>query len=312
MCVDTHALGAGEGILFPFFLNGTKSPGFLIWVLTRILGAQTQIKMWPEPGSGPWLVWEDDSELKKPLIPSVSGGPLRKHSPPGTVSESPLHSFTSFKEQMPICTFYSQPQFRCRSIFSRTFRKVFWRDIILRASFIYDQRNPIPQLRTKSSFLNHVFVKWHSNPNLYPPQRRKRLSFGGLQHIWVHVPRWTAWAKPCPLISLMAVSDKHLPTQQAHSTADHLLWLETEICLAIGGSLHWSQGCLCRPSHQFPHFLSVVLNIYPENQQHFSLLTNLKGQKSTQDSSQNTNISRRAFDITDPGRNYYMLILPHK
>lgn len=41
-----------------------------------------------------------------------------------------------------------------------------------------------------------------------------------------HVPRWRARAKPCPLINLMAVPDKHLPTQQAHFTADHLLWLE--------------------------------------------------------------------------------------
>lgn len=179
MGVDTHALGAGEGILFPFFSNGTKSPGFLIWVLTRIFRAQTQIKMWPEPGSGPWLVWEDDSELKKSLVPSVSGGPLRKHSPPGTASERPLHSFTkSFKEQMPVRTFYSQPQY------SQEHSRRFSEGI----SFYGHHSYIISATPSPNSEQNHHFwitcgVKWHLNPNLYQPQRRKRLSFGGLQHI---------------------------------------------------------------------------------------------------------------------------------
>lgn len=265
--------------------------------------------MWPEPGSGPWLVWEDDSELKKSFFPSVSGGPLRKHSPPGTASEHPLHSFTkSFKEQMPIRTFYSQPQFWCKSIFSRTFQKVFWRDIILRASFIYNQRNPIPQLWTKSSFLNRLWCQVALEPQPLPTTKKKKIViWGTTAHPLMypdeeHGPNPAHWS----ILGLFQINtsqpNRHISRQIICSG-----WRDRDL------PSNWRQSpvvsdCLCRSSHQFPHFLSVVLNIYPENQQHFSLLTSLKRQKSTQDSSQNTNISRRAFDITDPGRNYYMFI----
>ena len=159
------------------------------------------------------------------IVPSVSGGPLRKHSPPGTALECPLHSLTPFKEQMPICTFYSQPQFWCRSIFSRTFQKVFWRDIILRASFIYIWS---VQPHSPYSEQNHHFWITCLSSGTWTPSthhKEEKDCHLGDYSTSTHVPRWRAWAKPCPLINLM-VSDKHLPTQQAHFTADHLLWLE--------------------------------------------------------------------------------------
>lgn len=83
-------------------------------------------------------------------------------------------------------------------------------------------------------------------------------------------------------------------------------------------SIRWQQspvvtGCMCRPLHQFPHFLSVVLNIYQVSQQYFSLSTNSKWQQSTQDRSQDMSISRRVFDITGPGAsNVFGILLPEE
>lgn len=121
-----------------------------------------------------------------------------------------------------------------------------------------------------------------------------------------HVPRWRAWVPVhWPMLWRLQINtsqpNKHISWQTIHSG-----WREWKICPSVTGSLQWSRRCWCRSLHQFPHFLSVVLHVYPENQQHFLLLTSLKGQKITQNSSQNTNISRRVFDITGPERNNYV------
>lgn len=68
MCVETHSFW---GLLLPSFSNVAKSLRFMTLVLTRTFRAHTQIKIWPEVGSGRWLVSESDREFKKSLFPSV-------------------------------------------------------------------------------------------------------------------------------------------------------------------------------------------------------------------------------------------------
>lgn len=88
---DTLVLGAT-----PSFSNVAKSLRFMTLVLTRTFRAHTQIKIWPEVGSGRWLVSESDRDLKKSLFPSVFSlyfwETLRKHLPSVPAPESPLHS----------------------------------------------------------------------------------------------------------------------------------------------------------------------------------------------------------------------------
>lgn len=55
--------------------------------------AHTPTKIWLEASSGPWIVSEGDSELKRSLIPSISWGPLRTHLHLVTAPEKPSHSF---------------------------------------------------------------------------------------------------------------------------------------------------------------------------------------------------------------------------
>jgi hypothetical protein len=62
---------------------------FIVWFLARIFKAQTQRrKILPKTGSGPWLVSEGDSELKKSMLPFISQEPVRIHLPSVVAPES--------------------------------------------------------------------------------------------------------------------------------------------------------------------------------------------------------------------------------